>query len=465
MILDIKIFFIFTTTTAIAVSGLYVKNVPQLNADIPQEVRKYFSRNTGQPTWFTCPVGCYCTGDLSQNSSYELAVRCYGGNLSHSVFAKIIKDSPQNITMLSVEAPSNEPNHFLWDDNLNRFKNLRILRLISCGIPALSYSISLKELEVLDLRSNNIEEISIDMFTDLPKLKTLDLSSNRLRVLPTGVFAFLHRMERLSLAYNNITELPINLLHQHRRLKVLHLDGNKISLKNLNSFFRDTQQLERLELNHCGLQQYWELKLEYLTNLQRLGLAGNQLGEIPTMLFRGHHRLQAIDLSDNDIRQIPIDPLWHSNITQLVLACNRLGNLEQLKNVETYGPLEHLDISYNNFETFKSEMLGAAQKTVEVLNLSGNRLRYVDSRLTDNLTALKVLHLADNQLVELPSDLPAIYSALRLLNISQNALYSLPYGSARIFQSLKILDISRNRFYTLQASLMEDFLNSLDKVS
>uniref|UniRef100_A0A0N5ALN3 LRRCT domain-containing protein n=1 Tax=Syphacia muris TaxID=451379 RepID=A0A0N5ALN3_9BILA len=431
------------------------------NNKIPDGVIDYFYWRRNQSKWFSCLNDCDCMED---ETNADITVSCYSGNMNQSSLTRVIRESPMNLTSLIIEAPETKPNRFFWDDNLNRFHKLRVLRLINCGIPALSHAIRLPQLETLDLRRNKIERISFDMFTDLPNLKAVDLSANQLRVLPTGVFGYLMRLENLSLAYNNITELPINLLHDKQHFRSLHLDGNKISIKNLNDFFRDIQHLERLELNYCELETIDKLSLNSLKQLQRVGLAGNMIDKIPIKLLQDLSQLRTLDLNDNEIERITAvsSANWTGNLRQLFLAHNKLSFREDFKNIADYGTVEELDLSYNDLKTFSSADLGALQSVVKVLHLSGNQLMNIQQCLTQNLTALRVLHLADNGITDLPHKLPEEFAQLTVLNISQNGIYHLPYTYQQ-FPALKQLDISKNRFFSLHLQF-ETFLNHLDEV-
>lgn len=93
---------------------------------------------------------------------------------------------PSVVYTIEIRAPPSRPNKFQWNDNLNRFTQLKKLTLINCGIPTLSQSVRLPSLEFLDLSYNRIDEIQIGTFKGLPLLETLDISHNRIKSLPTG---------------------------------------------------------------------------------------------------------------------------------------------------------------------------------------------------------------------------------------------------------------------------------------
>ncbi|VDM39464.1 unnamed protein product [Toxocara canis] len=415
----------------------------------------------------SCPPGCECEEVVGKSERHKLSVYCHRGGLNQDDFFNIIKQISAKVTTLDIEAPFEKPNRLLWDDNLNRFKFLKVLRLVNCGIPAISRSLKLHSLEVLDLRRNNIDHISISIFSEVPSLKTLILADNLLSVLPTGVFTYLRNLEILSLAYNNISELSANLLRGHGHLKTLQLDGNQISVAQLNDLFSDVKQLKRLELNYCKLQSVEKLRFEKIASLDRLGLAGNHLGTVPSIIFGNLRQLSTLDLSDNGILEIASHAFVASNITHLLLTRNRLGKMRNAFRTNCFAGVHivELDLSYNQLENFDSSVLGDSQLSIETLHLSGNQIEHFDAKLTHNLTSLRRLHLADNGITDIPAALPPEYAQLTFLNLSGNALEDFPDHARQLFPSLIRLDISSNLFSSFSMTVLHSFINLLEQVN
>lgn len=421
-----------------------------------------------------CPSFCECEHVIAGDGSgkQQIAVFCREGGLEQTTFSRLLKQIPQEVTVLDVEAPADNPNHLLWDDNLNQLRQLRTLRLVNCDIPAISRALKLRALEVLDLRGNKIEHLSISVFSGVPSVQELNLAQNSLSVLPTGAFTYLKNLHILSLAHNNITEVSANLLRDLKSLKSLHLDGNRIPVAQLNLLFSDVPQLERLELNECGLSAgaINDLAFNKFQSLTRLGLAGNILGRVPAAALRNHLRsLRTLDLSDNGLLDIAPEVFAKSNISCLLLGGNRLGtNPEALRpnSLKTGTILQELDLSRNNFAHFQSSILGEVRGTIEILHLSGNHITGVEQRLTANMTKLKSLHLGYNFIEDLPHKIPPYeFSQLQSLNLSGNQLLSLPEHSKELLPALRKLDISENRFVSFPVTVIQNFFNHLEKVN
>ncbi|VDK86146.1 unnamed protein product [Litomosoides sigmodontis] len=414
-----------------------------------------------------CPSFCEC----EHHGTAEISVYCHEGGLEHIGFSKLLKQIPREVTVLDVEAPLDNPNHLLWDDNLNQFRHLRVLRLVNCAIPAISHSLKLHTLEVLDLRGNRIQHLPVSVFSGVSSIRELNLARNSLSALPTGTFTYLKNLQTLSLAYNNITSVTVNLLRGLRNLKSLHLDGNRIPVSQFNLLFANIPQLERLELNECGLSigAVSDLALEKFHSLKQLGFAGNRLGKVPISVLRNHlSSLTTLDLSDNELVEIEAGIFAKSNITRLLLAGNHLGtnpNSLSFNSLKTGLALRELDLSRNSFEHFKSEYLGIARETVEILHLNRNYITNVGQWLIANMTKLKMLHLGYNFIEHLPRKLPNEFAQLIFLNLSGNQLSLLPKHFRDILRMLRMIDISKNRFTSFPITVVQNFFNSLEKVS
>ncbi|VDL75597.1 unnamed protein product [Nippostrongylus brasiliensis] len=411
-----------------------------------------------------CPRECECDAIPPSNSSW--AVYCHRGGLNDSIFADILNRLPPTLKLLDIHAPLwRPPNKFKWSDNLNRFSQLKHLRLVNCGIPAMSRTTRLPSLELLDLRGNDIEHATMGNFGGMPNLKFLDLSHNHLSILPTGVFTFLHNLKYLSLANNSITELSANLLRGLRTLKSLRLDENRIPIKQINDLFVDVPQLEELHLNDCRLSSIANLSLNDVAQLRHLGLANNNLQTIPTQELRQLAHLAVLDLSGNDLDEVGACAFCSNNITRLDLSHNRLGLSKQPFHADAFRniPLIELDLSFNHMDDFHSNSLGWAQESIRTLSMAGNSIGEFNPDITATLPSLHSLNMAYNNIGAIPIIFPPQFYHLIFLNISGNDIDSLPDNIAYLLPSLKELDISNNDFATLSQPA-SNFIDQLERV-
>uniref|UniRef100_A0A915NBY6 Uncharacterized protein n=1 Tax=Meloidogyne javanica TaxID=6303 RepID=A0A915NBY6_MELJA len=257
--------------------------------------------------------------------------------MNDSEFLSLLQNVPVDVEHLEIRGAPGKPNKLHWSDNLNRLSRLQNLALVDCSMPALSQSIRLPLLSQLYLMGNELEQIQLGSFVGMPMLEMLDLSGGP--DLSTG-----------------------NLLRGPRHLKELQLDGNKLSAKQLNELLPDVTSLERLELNNCDLNdaELWSLNLSVVPKLKRIGLASNNLTQIPSASLRALPSLQILDLRENLIRSIGPCAFCGMNITTVLLEGNLLG----LTNSKPFHreafadtQLIELDLGWNHFRHFDSSIL------------------------------------------------------------------------------------------------------------
>ena len=403
----------------------------------------------GSTTPFTqlCPSECDCE-EITTDFKQSVTINCYNGGLNSTQFANILENLPPNINILEIRAPPSRPNSFEWNDNFNRFQRLERLSLINCGIPSISQSARLRSLQHLDLHGNHIDHLYMTTFAGLTSLELLDLSHNRLSNLPSGVFNLIKKLKYLNLAHNHITDLAASLLLGPKNLHTLQLDGNKITAKQINEQFSDAKSLQRLEINDCGLGDdgISMLKLTRIENLKRLGVAGNNLTKVPSSTLRNLPNLETIDLSGNRIRSLEPCSFCSCNITEILLGHNLLGIDDTAISPEAFADTKimSIDLSFNYFDQFDASVLGSAQNSIRILDLSGNNLGGFHHRLTYSLIALTHLHMAANGIKDIPASLPYEYTRLQFLNVSKNRLEYLPEDIASLLPSLRVMDLSHN---------------------
>ncbi|KAL3078814.1 hypothetical protein niasHS_014596 [Heterodera schachtii] len=398
-------------------------------------------------------------------TDWPLSVRCVRGGTNDSEFLSLLQSLPADVRELEVRGTAQSANNFQWNENINRLSRLSRLALANSAVPALSQSIRLPLLRSLDLSGNNLEHIQLGSFLGMPMLERLDLSRNRISVLPTGAFIYLKRLSSLSLSYNRLNrELTTgNLLRGPRALKELQLDGNRLSAGQLNQLLAEVGTLKRLEANHCGLNdaEVLALNLSKVPQLERIGLAGNNLSEVPSSTLRALALLRTVDLSHNLLRSLGPCAFCGSNISRVFLSHNLLGIGGDLRPIHREAFAEtrilELDLSYNQLDAarFSSEMLQGAQESLEVLHISGNGRVALDApQLIGTLPRLRALHVADSALGTVPYSLPKAYGQLTLLNLSGNGLDHLPPNLGSMLPHLQVIDLSRNHFSSFPHSLV-----------
>ncbi|KAL4078261.1 hypothetical protein V8B97DRAFT_1865796 [Scleroderma yunnanense] len=154
------------------------------------------------------------------------------------------------------------------------------LQNLSPGPPAppLAYS-----LERLYVGENRLTDESLPPFTVLKELRVLNLSFNVIQDIPPTFFRNLSKLEELYLSGNQLTSIPTEDLHRLVRLSVLFLNGNK--LQTLPHELGKVQSLTVIDVGSNVLRyniNNWEFdwNWNFNQNLKYLNLSGNKRLEI-----------------------------------------------------------------------------------------------------------------------------------------------------------------------------------------
>ncbi|MFW9818014.1 MAG: leucine-rich repeat domain-containing protein [Candidatus Thorarchaeota archaeon] len=270
---------------------------------------------------------------------------------------------------------------------------------------------SLKYLEELDMRFNNLSELT-EILVESDSLASLDLSYNKIQKLPDSIYK-LKSLKNLNLKSNRLRSLPDSLnklkslqnlnmrnnmltyipkaVKSFKNLKILNLHGNKLD----SIDFELNNSIIELELGWNNLEEV-PPKIKTLNSLERLGISGNKLRRLPKWisLFQS---LKILDLYDNKIDKLPNSIGKLTCLQILILRNNQLSQLpESLKKLKN---LKMINLSWNNF-TFLPEWISELS-SLEELNLWGNRLSSLPKSII-KLSNLKTLDLSFNRFEYLP---------------------------------------------------------------
>ncbi|KAG8432543.1 hypothetical protein GDO86_016977 [Hymenochirus boettgeri] len=163
-------------------------------------------------------------------------------------------------------------------ENLWRLNTLLLSHNQIPDIDATSWS-GMQSLQILDLRTNRISELSATFSFGLDSLIQLLLANNFLSTIPEKCFEYLHKLEFLDLQGNMISRLQSRALRPLTNLRRLQLQNNLLrSLQN-----NDFSALQRLEF---------------------LDLSGNQIQDLPPAVFSSLHSLIFLNLQQNHLRHL-----------------------------------------------------------------------------------------------------------------------------------------------------------------
>lgn len=254
-------------------------------------------------------------------------------------------------------------------------------------------------LTVLSLAHSKFTTLPDELFENLPAIKKIDLSNNQFVSLPKTI-GLLTRLTHLSCADNILSELP-GEISTLASLRVLEIRNNNLtslpqeiwlcnSLTVLNASSNLLEQFPSpppppspslLQNTNDSLQQQ---KSQLLTStrssyqhplsisLRSLYLGDNHLTVEIFPAISLLTELKILNLSFNDLDEIPTGGLVNPYLTELYLSGNQLSSLPD--DIEKLSNLRILHVNGNKLQTLPAE-LSKIRKLI-VLDVGSNALKY-----------------------------------------------------------------------------------------
>lgn len=236
------------------------------------------------------------------------------------------------------------------------------------------------------------------------KIVQIDLSNNHISALEVKTLDPYQGVVYLNLEYNDLYYIDENAFQNLDSLQVLQLSHNRLSSTTFHS-----ANLIHLEIRECLIRN---LDLQYLPNLQSVNLDNNQIQDLKIGVFHTNQYLRSIILSHNIIETIEPGTFWPlKNLTYLDLSFNQIKSLPH----NLFGVEDRwlsVDLSYNSLERIDLE------SSIGSLNLSNNRIQFLEPDLSRRLLSLEVLDLSSNMIQSIPNIISGSLSQLFLRNNS-----------------------------------------------
>ncbi|XP_006007177.1 vasorin b [Latimeria chalumnae] len=245
---------------------------------------------------------------------------------------------------------------------------IKNLYLFENGITALNEDdfSNLQELQLLDLSQNKIVSLQDNIFQPLTALCNLDLSSNQIRAITNETFYGLHLLERLYLHNNKIESIHPAAFDILENLLELKLQNNQLhAIPAL-----DLPRLLLLDISGNKIPVI-ESEMFHAVNIESLNIAGLGLRNLDEELFQSLSNLHELDISDNQLTNVPAILQRLHGLTKLNLTGNAQISQLQVEDFQSLQNLQELDISNINLNTVPEEFFSLFPK-LHTLTAAGN---------------------------------------------------------------------------------------------
>ncbi|EDW58374.1 chaoptin [Drosophila virilis] len=455
----------FPTVSLAAIAGLKALNVSanmlqQLDYTHMQVVRSLESLDLSRNSITSIPPGTFRDQsalkylDLSLNSLRTIEDDALEG--LESLQTLIIRDN--NILLVPGSALGRLPQLSSLQMDYNRVAALsaEILGSVQAGdITTLSLSRNVirelppgsfqmfSSLHTLDLSGNSLVLVNAETFAGLEgTLMQLRLAQNKLSGLGNAPLA-LPELRGLDLSGNGLGELAANIFEDLENLQALNLSGNHLSPSLTPALFRPLTRLQVIDLSQCQIRQLSGDLLAGLQDLKHIHLAGNQLQELQDGSFVNLWNISSIDLSNNQINSIRAGAFVNvMQLKRLDLRGNRLSAFKgEFFNTGT--GIEELDISHNQLSYLFPSSFRIHPRLREI-RAAHNKFSYFPAELIASLQYLEQIDLSDNQLKTVEELDFARLPRLRVLRLAHNQLDMVSEMAFHNSTQLQILDLSHN---------------------
>ncbi|XP_050823815.1 protein flightless-1 homolog isoform X2 [Gopherus flavomarginatus] len=293
-------------------------------------------------------------------------------------------------------------------------------------------------LRAIVARANSLKNSGVpDDIFQLDDLSVLDLSYNQLTECPRDL-ENAKNMLVLNLGHNSIDNIPNQLFINLTDLLYLDLSENK--LESLPPQMRRLVHLQTLILNNNPLLHAQLRQLPAMTALQTLHLRNTQRTQsnLPTSL-EGLTNLADMDLACNELSRVPECLYTLSSLRRLNLSSNQISELSLC--IDQWTQLETLNLSRNQLTSLPSAICKLTK--LKKLYLNSNKLDFdgIPSGI-GKLTSLEEFMAANNNLELIPESLCRC-TKLKKLVLNKNRLVTLP-EAVHFLTDVEILDVREN---------------------
>lgn len=397
--------------------------------------------------------------DVMSDSNYDFGPRlCFIRNMNQRILNDVTyKPNPifnekreiifDNCTLDALplgmfEHYPNVKTMYVWNIRLRNvskevFRNAKELLLLDLSknhinqLEPNAFSLTMK-LSQLDLSKNQIASIDVEAFTGLERLNILNMANNKVQLIPANCFAPLRQLKIIRLNHNSIKMIPVELFANNMRLQNIYLNDNSIEWLFGEQTFRHLPDVNEFDLHNNPIVNLANCVINAQSiDIRRTNAMGCYIGARTKRILANDNRIAFIDTDDASAATLEYVDLENnrlpkmSNLTRfenvhyLNLKNNRINDIG-LNSFARMHRLEVLNLRNSGVSNIYFGLFSHKSK-LKILDLSYNELGHIDFQMFVAMKNLIQLHLDGNNLNELDAtEIRRIFPALQQISISQN---------------------------------------------
>jgi Leucine-rich repeat (LRR) protein len=268
-------------------------------------------------------------------------------------------------------------------------------------------------INTLLIKKYTFTRIPEDTFSDLT-IRNLIIGENQLTELNLNSFRGIKSLTLLRVIEKNFEHIETDSLKWiSESLSELGLWQLNFKSKHINEFFAELRKLHKLKVLNIMGYGLTEFKTEWTNlfeNLTSLNLGSNDLGSVTMDLFRPCTNLIVLDLSNNFLDNltnvyVALRPVQFK-LRELKLTGN---SIEKLVDFPKFPSLEVLDLSYNKLKLIEDNSFFSLPKLTH-LYLTNNLIERIENEAFKYSRNLAIILLNNNRLSRTPiiSNMPKL---------------------------------------------------------
>lgn len=408
------------------------------------------------------------TIDFVSPNAFQGLSELYAVNLSNNKIKRLHPETFANNKKLLLLTLSNNPLNFPEYGSDRYFLNATTVQELDVSYCNMKYITAntfqnMTGLMYLNVAGNNLSDMDPDTFKKLLDLEELDLSDNNIRSLPDDIFS-----ENNELATLHIQRNPIDTVYGLNISDLLTLNAGQTNIKFVGpSMFNGMRFIANLNLSGNYMEKIHNQAFHKLVELNYLDLSYNNLTFISSILIKENIELDIFKISNNpQLRHLPVGG-FNCSAEQFNIYLFDASNcgLEEIydDSLKTFTALSVINLSGNNIKSLNSKVFSVCPKLVE-LNLADNMLTTLDNKVFEKNNELGKLNLQGNPLKILSAEIFVHTPLLTWLDMSGTELTSLwktnKNSPATLLGNLTFLKVSHCRITEIKQTEL-DTLNHL----
>lgn len=375
-----------------------------------------------------------------------------------------IKDLPphsfQNFESVNITSFRGNPLERIADDAFKGSK-IRELYLQDCDVWNLSeksFRGIESSLQTLDLSYNNLTEIPENIFDRIDSLKWLSLGHNKLILDPKKSFnGFTTTLHYLNMLGEYMGIIPMEALKDMRNVRTFAFSTFPGYYLSNEDFLGFGPAVEKLYLMNNEITSVHALAFEYVPGLKVLDLSQNAINSFDNRAFANVGGLEELRVNAGlTLTRLPPQPMhFLANLKILDMSNNRLTFLQN----DCFRKMRHLkllNLQDNKLEKLSRHMFrGEYTPELESVHLSFNSIEEIDSQTFHDIRTLKYIYLDDNLIKKIGKTAFSNLENLEYLSLEGNNIRFLEYEAFQNIPKIRHLDLSFNELTNLNLDAFE----------